>query len=119
MTRIVITIDAPEGVEVHVTQSGHVPDDFEHEPLPPFAGTEEHFDDIVGQQPTPEPEQPPTPVRRGIAVAQPAPFAWQEGMKHDPSHKPIKSGNKGGWYCPTALGKGPDGRTVYCSWRAA
>jgi hypothetical protein len=115
---IVITIEAPDDVEVRVVQSSAVPDDFEHEPLPPFQGTEEHFDDI-GQTPGPIPEQPPMqiPARRGIAVAQPAPFAWQEGMKHDPSHKALKAGQRG-LYCPTKIGRGPQG-DVWCQWRAS
>jgi hypothetical protein len=121
-----IKLYVPDGVSVAGVRANisPVPDDFEHEPLPPFQGTEEHFDDYVGGT-TSEPPvelataivQTASPVRRGIAVAQPAPFAWEEGMKHDPSHKPLKAGRQG-LYCPTKVGKGPQG-DVWCTWRAA
>lgn len=119
MSRIIIAIDIPAGVQVSVRQvetGAPVPDDFEKEPLPPFQGTEENFDDLQAPSPA-EAVQPFRTVATQPQQVVSAPM-WQEGMKHREDHRPLKAGRYG-LYCPTAIGKGNDGKAIYCQWRAA
>lgn len=53
-------------------------------------------------------------ARRGIAVQQGN--VWQIGQVHAQNHKPLKA-NARGLYCPTPIGQGPDGKSLFCPFR--
>lgn len=118
MRTITISISVPDGVDFHVT-AGPPPDDFEHEPLP----DPDRFGPDADLPPS-NGHQEPVSLRRdtmtAVAVA-PAPVAaparmWAVGEVHQQGHKPLKS-NRRGLFCPTSLGKDPNGETIFCPWR--
>ncbi len=107
--KITIVLEVPEGTTVSLGEyvppfSPDIPIAKEALPLP--------GDGVDVNQPA---------VFRGAAnvpITSGPPQVWAVGQVHQAGHQPLKAGAKGGLFCPSKVGQSPDGRAIWCPFRA-